>query len=165
MGTRIINTSIVCAFIAFIIVLGVVVIPNSIYNYAITLMYAEKYEQAIDVWNKISGYKDAYDQIMKCCQYLGYHKKVIDYYEYTEYTIPDGVTSIDDEAFSECTGLTSIIIPDSVTRIAAGAFAYCEKLTSIKYRGTEAEWEAISKGTDIFQDAGSSTITYEYKGD
>ena len=165
MGTRIIKTSIVCAFIAFIIVLGVVVIPNSIYNYAITLMYAEKYEQAIDVWNKISGYKDAYDQIMKCCQYLGYHKKVIDYYEYTDYTIPDGVTSIDDEAFYECTGLTSITIPDSVTRIGSGAFNDCDNLTSIKYRGTEAEWVAISNGRDIFRNAGSCTITYEYKGE
>ena len=45
--------------------------------------------------------------------------------------IPDGVTSIGDTAFYECTGLTSITIPDSVTSIGWGAFEGCTGLTSI----------------------------------
>ena len=46
-------------------------------------------------------------------------------------TIPDGVTSIGDWAFSGCTGLTSIAIPESVTTIGEEAFSRCTGLTSI----------------------------------
>ena len=46
-------------------------------------------------------------------------------------SIPNGVTSIGDYAFSACSNLTSITIPDSVTSIGNGAFYYCRSLTSI----------------------------------
>ena len=49
----------------------------------------------------------------------------------TSITIPDSVTSIGDSAFSGCTGLTSIVIPDSVTSIGYQAFYDCTGLTSI----------------------------------
>ena len=39
--------------------------------------------------------------------------------------IPDGVTIIDDSAFRDCTGLTSVTIPDSVTSIGQNAFNGC----------------------------------------
>ena len=45
--------------------------------------------------------------------------------------IPDGVTSIGNNAFSSCNGLTSIIIPSSVISIGNGAFYNCLGLTSI----------------------------------
>ena len=41
------------------------------------------------------------------------------------------VTSIDDRAFVECSGLTSVEIPNSVTSIGEGAFAGCSSLTSV----------------------------------
>ncbi|MCL2151872.1 MAG: leucine-rich repeat domain-containing protein [Oscillospiraceae bacterium] len=47
------------------------------------------------------------------------------------YVIPYGVTIIDDSAFYNCVGLTSVIIPNSVTAIADYAFNYCSSLTSI----------------------------------
>ena len=45
--------------------------------------------------------------------------------------IPEGVTSIGDWAFYECSSLTSVTIPDGVTSIEDDAFRYCENLTSV----------------------------------
>ena len=45
--------------------------------------------------------------------------------------VSDGVTSIGDSAFFDCTGLTSITIPNSVTSIGNSAFWFCSSLTSI----------------------------------
>ena len=47
------------------------------------------------------------------------------------FTIPDGVTSIGDQAFHYCESLESIIIPDSVTSIGDEAFECCMSLKSI----------------------------------
>ena len=52
------------------------------------------------------------------------------------YAVPDGVTSIGNGAFEECTGLTSITIPDSVTSIGIYAFYNCSGLTSITIPGS-----------------------------
>ncbi len=49
----------------------------------------------------------------------------------TSITIPNSVTNISDRAFSGCTGLTSITIPNSVTNISDYAFYGCTGLTSI----------------------------------
>jgi len=46
-------------------------------------------------------------------------------------TIPDSVTCIGENAFSNCPFLSSITIPDSVSLIGAGAFSECPSLTSI----------------------------------
>lgn len=46
--------------------------------------------------------------------------------------IPNGVLSINEYAFTKCTGLTSIVIPNSVTAIGKDAFYGCAGLTSIR---------------------------------
>ena len=59
-------------------------------------------------------------------------------------TIPYGVASIENSAFSGCTGLTSAIIPNSVTSIGNAAFSGCTSLAfinipnSVTYLGTKA---------------------------
>ena len=52
-------------------------------------------------------------------------------YGLTSVTIPDSVTSIGDRAFSTCSDLTSVVIPDSVTSIGNSAFSSCSGLTSV----------------------------------
>ena len=49
----------------------------------------------------------------------------------TSITIPDSVTSIDHDAFSGCTGLTNVTIGNGVLSIDRNAFSYCTGLTSI----------------------------------
>ncbi len=45
--------------------------------------------------------------------------------------ITDGITSIGDHAFQDCSGLTSITLPDELTSIGGSAFWGCSGLTSI----------------------------------
>lgn len=49
----------------------------------------------------------------------------------TYYTIPNGVVSIGDEAFSYCEKLVRITLPNSITDIGSNAFSYCNSLRSI----------------------------------
>ena len=49
----------------------------------------------------------------------------------TEFIIPNGVTSIRENAFSGCSSLTSVTIPDSVTSIGKSVFYKCSSLTSV----------------------------------
>lgn len=45
--------------------------------------------------------------------------------------IPEGAKKIKMDAFSGCTGLTSIEIPSSVTEIGEGVFEVCESLETV----------------------------------
>lgn len=49
----------------------------------------------------------------------------------TELVIPEGVTSIGDYAFVNCSSITSVVIPDGVTTIGDYAFDGCNKLESV----------------------------------
>lgn len=62
----IITTPIVCAVIAFIIVLNTIIIPNGKYNEAIALMDAGKYTEAISAFEALDGYKDSVAKIEEC---------------------------------------------------------------------------------------------------
>ena len=50
--------------------------------------------------------------------------------------IPNNVTTISNNVFQNCTGLTSVTIPDSVTSIGQNAFYSCTGLTSITFEAT-----------------------------
>ena len=70
----------------------------------------------------------------------------------TSYSIPDGVKSISEFAFSDCTSLESITIPDSVTSIGESAFNSCSSLESITI-----PYGVTSIGNYVFYDCTSLT--------
>ncbi|MBR1891825.1 MAG: leucine-rich repeat domain-containing protein, partial [Clostridia bacterium] len=49
----------------------------------------------------------------------------------TELVLPDNITEIYENAFRDCSGLTSVTIVNGVTSIPSGAFYNCSSLTSI----------------------------------
>ena len=77
----------------------------------------------------------------------------------TSVTIGNSVTSIGDYAFLNCTRLTSVTIPDSVTSIGSQAFYNCTGLKTIYYKGTEEEWNDITKDSYWISDT-NYTIIY-----
>ena len=55
----------------------------------------------------------------------------------TNVTIPDSVTSIGDGVFEDCSGLTSLTIGENVTSIGSSAFGYCRRLTIVTFEGKD----------------------------
>jgi hypothetical protein len=51
------------------------------------------------------------------------------------YAIPNGVATIGENAFFNCTKLTSVTIPSSVTSIGNNAFPYCTSLAYLYFKG------------------------------
>lgn len=62
----------------------------------------------------------------------------------TQVVIEDGVTSIGDFAFGNCSLLTSVTIPDSVKSIGAFAFSNCPNLTDVYYDGYAYQWNILN---------------------
>jgi hypothetical protein len=61
-----------------------------------------------------------------------------------DYTIPNSVTSIENYAFYNCIGLTSVTIPSSVEIIGNYAFYGCTGLTAINVNGSNPEFSSIN---------------------
>ena len=73
----------------------------------------------------------------------------------TNITIPNSVTEIGGQAFMYCRGLTEITIPNSVIKIRKNAFQYCNNITSVY-----CERETPPTGDDNMFDIHSSAKIY-----
>ena len=72
-------------------------------------------------------------------------------------TIPSGVTSIGNQTFHGCSGLTSLTIPSSVTSIGECVFSGCSGLTSLTISSGVTEI-----GYYAFYDCSGLTSIYAY---
>lgn len=62
--------------------------------------------------------------------------------------IPDSVTTIGSRAFSDVNIMTELVIPVSVTKIERYIISWrSTSITTIRYLGTEAQWNAVTKGS------------------
>lgn len=67
----------------------------------------------------------------------------------TELVIKNGITSVGDYSFYECTSLTRVILPDTLTEIGSHAFAKCTALTEIN----------LNEGLSTIEDRGFEDCT------
>lgn len=72
----------------------------------------------------------------------------------TAYSIPDGITIIDNYAFEHASVLTSLTVPATVNTFMTSAFAGCTSLMELYYAGTQKQWDSISilDGNDVLDD-------------
>ena len=76
----------------------------------------------------------------------------------TSVVIEEGVTSIGDYAFENCTGLTSIEIPASVTSIGDRAFRYCGSLATITVDANNQTFDSRDNCNAIIRKADNTLI-------
>ena len=116
-------------------------IPNSVTsigNYAFSLCYG--LESFV-----VEGGNPNYDSRNNCNAIIETQTNTL-LYGCMNTIIPNSVTSIGNDAFSYCDGLTSIEIPNSVTSIGESAFLWCSHLRSIKCHAVDVPVTA----TDAF---------------
>lgn len=58
--------------------------------------------------------------------------------------LPNSVTKIEEQAFDNCTNLTTVKVPASITEIKTGAFNFCENLTAINVDAANAKYSSLS---------------------
>ena len=110
-----------------------------------------EYKDTIEQWLSIefgSGWMTTYHS----------HTFIVNGEELTNLIIPEGVTSIGEQAFGFCDGLTSIILPLSLTSIGNSAFRDCKGLETLEYKGTIEQWLSIGKGKTWISDGSHKFI-------
>lgn len=131
-----------------------VIIPNSVTELGYNVFYNCRSLTGISVGDNNPNYS-SYNGVL-----FNKDKTVLIKYptnsSATAYSIPNSVTTIEQYAFENCTGLTSITIPDSVTTIEEYAFSNCTGLisltvpnsvTTVKYAAFENISNVIYNGT------------------
>ena len=83
----------------------------------------------------------------------------------TSFTIPEGITDIEYEAFERCLNLQEITLPSTVTDVSHYAFDECTALKKIKVNVGEGEFSTGGFYSDddiLYQNYGNDKILYRY---
>ncbi len=56
----------------------------------------------------------------------------------------EGIDTLWEDAFRDCTGVTTVYLDDSLTLIDDGAFCACDVLTDVYYSSTRSDWDDIT---------------------
>ncbi|MBE7057007.1 MAG: hypothetical protein E7388_06170 [Ruminococcaceae bacterium] len=106
---------------------------------------------------KITGYTGTATEISIPEEIEGVPVTVIDDYAFCDLwaisTLADddsvsGDVGVEDSIFDCCANLISMEIPSTITIIGEGAFSGCTSLETVYYYGTEAQWDAITLGSE-----------------
>lgn len=62
--------------------------------------------------------------------------------------IPEGIVSLAPRAFANCPNLEKVTLPVSLKEIGSECFAANQILKAVNYKGTTAQWEAVSQGAN-----------------
>ena len=101
------------------------------YNDALQLKNDGKYDEACVLFEKLDEYKDSYVQYIECKKEIGLYSEYINYYNLSEFKIPEGSTTIKRDAFSGCRNLNVIYIPKTIVNIEPYAFHNCDNLIDV----------------------------------
>ena len=78
----------------------------------------------------------------------------------TDVIIPNSVTTIEGEAFYNCSTLISITIPDSVTSITSGTFRACASLASFYGKYASDDNRCLIQDTELIAFAPADLTSY-----
>ena len=139
-----IGTPIVCACVAFVIVLTTVIIPNKKYNAAVELMTNGQYYEAKAGFGSIIGYKDSKE----------YYKAIISRPQKAVCTYSDGDTCTYTYEYNSAGNLTKEVYTNS--------YGYTETYT---YTYEYDSAGNLTKMVCTFSDGYTDTYTYTYEYD
>jgi hypothetical protein len=77
----------------------------------------------------------------------------------TSIVLGNNLKEIQSGAFKACTGLKSIAICNTEVTIASDAFSECTALTKIYFKGTQSEWNNITKSNSLLNEKTVVTIS------
>jgi len=75
--------------------------------------------------------------------------------------VPDGVTYIGNQAFCNCNNLDGLYLPKTMETIRHTAFANCDSLTDVYYGGTQEEWADMEIEDNGNEELFGANIHYE----
>ena len=67
----------------------------------------------------------------------------------SSFTLGEGITKIEDQAFSYSTSISYVVFPKSLTNIGTNIFTMCQALDAIYYKGTKADWSKVKKDSSL----------------